>query len=341
MKKYISHSIILAAAATGIANGQATAYTTPVGYVSLSTGKTVGNAVPALSDSAISIPLERSIEFSGTVSSVSATQITVSGTPSLINYAVAGSPHIVKLASGVRSGLQGLITENTATTITISVPQGDSLTGVVAGDKFSITKAWTPLSLFGAATPAVGTQILGYSGLNPGVNLGIDLTYEYDGANWVDTNTFEVADNAVLYQGESLTIRNASSSPIASLVVSGTVPIAKSRIVISKLSADVGQDNAITYMGAAPETLNNSGLTAIAFTGDQILAIDNSTVGVNKGISTTIEFDGTSWIDTNSFEDVTSTFAMQPGVGYIYRRSASAPVGDVVWEDAPTYVSSL
>ena len=324
-----------------MAFGAETAYTTPVGYVSLSIGSTPGIAVPGNSDAAISLPLDRSVEFSGTVSSVSGSQIVISGTPNLGNYAVAGIPHIAKLSSGVRNGLQGLITVNNATSITISIPTGDNLTGVVAGDKISIIKAWTPVSLFGATPPAAGTQILGYSGLNPGINLGIDITYEYDGTNWVDTNSFDLADGAALYQGESLTIRNSSATAIASLVVSGSVAVANNRIVISNLAAGVGQDNAITYTGSVPETLNNTGISSIATAGDQILAIDNTTSGVNKGISTTIEFDGAAWIDTNSFDDVTATFAMKPGVGYIYRRSPSAPAGDIIWADLPSYVPSL
>ena len=340
MKTYIPYSLLLAAAASGLALGQ-TAYTTPVGYVSLSIGSVPGTAVPANSDASISLPLDRSVEFSGVVSSVTGNQITIAGSPNLGNYAVAGVPHLAKLSSGVKSGLQGLITVNTANSVTISVPTGDSLAGVLAGNKISIIKAWTPLALFGATPPAAGTQILGYSGLNPGINLGIDITYEYDGTNWVDVNSFDNADNAVLYQGESLTIRNSAPTAIASLIISGTVTVANSRIVISNLSAGVGQDNAITYMGTVPETLNNSGISAIATAGDQILAIDNTTLGINKGISTTIEFDGSAWIDVNSFNDVTATFAMQPGVGYFYRRSPSAPAGDVIWTDQPNYVPSL
>lgn len=328
----LTYSLIAAALACGLASAQ-TAYTTPVGYVTLP-------EVPGSSDVSVSLPLDRSVEFVGTVSSVAGSVITITGTPGLGSYATPGDPYLAKLASGVRSGLVALITANTANSVTIAVPAGDDLVGVASGDKISIHKAWTPLSFF-TSPPAAGTQILGYSGLNAGINLGIDVTFEYDGTNWIDTNTFDVADSAVLYQGESFMIRNGSATAIPGIVVTGTVNVANSRVVISNLAAGIGQDNAISYMGSVPEILSNSGISAIATAGDQILAIDNTTAGINKGISTTIEFDGTSWIDTNSFDDVTTTFAMQPGVGYLYRRSSTAPAGDIIWADQPTYVPTL
>ena len=70
MKTHITYSLLAAAAACGMAFGAETAYTTPVGYVSLAVGSAGGNAVPANSDVAVSIPLDRTVEFSGTVASV-------------------------------------------------------------------------------------------------------------------------------------------------------------------------------------------------------------------------------------------------------------------------------
>ena len=65
MNKFISYSILAATAASGMAFGQ-TAYTTPVGYVSLGNA----GAVPAHTDMSVAIPLQRPAEWSGTVSSV-------------------------------------------------------------------------------------------------------------------------------------------------------------------------------------------------------------------------------------------------------------------------------
>jgi uncharacterized protein (TIGR02597 family) len=338
MKPIYSYALLAAFAAVGQALA-VDATTTPVGYVSLSIGGTPGNAVPAESDVAVSIPLDRTVEFQGTVASVSGSQITVTGASFGVFDNVA-IPHVAKLSSGVRNGLTGLITVNNATSVTIAVPTGDNLTGVVSGDKITIHKAWTPVSVFSTAPPA-GTQILAFSGTSPGVNIGVDLIYEFDGTNWIDTNSFDVADNTVLYQGETFLIRNNSLTPIASLVLSGSVTKASNRVVVNNLDPGIGQDNMVAYTGSVGEIIGDSSLASVAVAGDQLLALDNSTTGQNKGFSTIIEFDGTAWIDTNSFDDVTTTFKLQAGVGYTFRRGAAASALDLVWSDVPTYVPTL
>lgn len=338
MKPIYSYALLAAFAAVGSASA-VEAVTTPVGYVSLSIGGTSGDAVPAESDVAVSIPLDRTVEFQGTVASVSGSQITVTGAAFGVFDDVA-TPHVAKLSSGVRNGLTGLITLNDATSVTISVPTGDDLTGVVSGDKITIHKAWTPSSVFSTAPPA-GTQILAFSGTSPGVNIGVDLIYEFDGTNWIDTNSFDVADNTVLYQGETFLIRNNSLTAISSLVLSGTVTTASNRVVLTNLDPGNGQDNMVSYTGSVGEVIGDSSLASIAVAGDQLLAVDNSTTGQNKGFSTIIEFDGTAWIDTNSFDDVSATFVLQAGVGYTFRRGAGASALDVIWSDVPTYVPSL
>ena len=56
MKPY-TYSILAAALACGMAQGAATAYTTPVGYVSLT--------IPASADSTVGQPLHRPTAFAG------------------------------------------------------------------------------------------------------------------------------------------------------------------------------------------------------------------------------------------------------------------------------------
>ena len=145
----------------------------------------------------------------------------------------------------------------------------------------------------------------------------------------------------MLYQGESFSIRNPSNAPIAALVLNGSVTVTYNRIVITKLAVGQGQDNLISFTGSVPETIGNSGLSAIASAGDQVLTVTNSENGINKGYSTIIQFNGTNWIDTDTFANVTNTFQFLPGVGYTYRRVASAPVGDVIWSNQPDYIPSL
>lgn len=335
MKPIIPSTLLAALLAVGAAHAAAT---DPVGYVSLG-DTTVGQpAIKAHTDVAVAIPLDKPAAFAGTVASVAGNVITISGTPALGSFTSAA--HMAKLESGTKSGLNGLITANTANTVTIAVPAGDSLTGVVAGDAISIRPAWTVLATFGSTLP-VGTQILAFSGNTPGINLAADIAYEWDGSNWLDSFTFDVADTAVLYTGESFIVRNPSNTPIASLVVSGEVPTSKSRIVVSNLAPGTGQDNRLSYVSPVNEIIGQSGLTAISSVGDQILVFNNNSAGLNKAASFIAEWDGSVWFDAFTFDDITNTFALVGGQGYVLRRASTAPGGDTIWADQPEYVGSL
>jgi|GEM_PF-2458073 len=336
MKPY-TYSIFAALFAAGFAQASVTATTTPVGYVSLG-DTTVGQpAVKAGTDVSISIPLSQPTQFRGLIGSVAGSVITISGTPALGDLTTF--PHVVKIESGARSGLVALITASTTNTVTVAVQSGDDLTGVTNTDTISISNAWTVAGLLGTSLP-VNTSLLGFSGTSTGQNLAADLIWQFDGTNWIDTNTFNPADNAVLYPGETLILRNDAVTPITSLVVSGEVSTSNSRLVVQS-AAVTGTDNMISFVGAASQVIGTSGLSAIAHVNDEILANDNSATGENKAAVTAIQFDGTDWIDTNSFDTVTSTFKLEPGVGYTFRTDPSHPVGSSVWTSLPDFVPSL
>lgn len=342
MKPY-TYSILAALFACGMAHGAATAYTTPVGYVSLG-DTTIGQpAIKANTDVAASVPLLNSAEYAGTISSVSGSVITLSGTPGLTASPAAGSfaptsgiPYIIQIKSGARIGLVAMVTANTSNTITVAVQPGDNLTGVTNGDQISVRKATTVSNLFAGSPVPAGTQVLGFSGAVPGINLAADLIYEFDGTDWIDTNSFDIANNVVLYPGESFVIRNQSASPINSIVVSGEVNATNFRTVLP--ASGVQQDIAFSYFTASGEVIGTSGLGGVSTSGDQILVTDNNAAGQNKAASLIIEFDGSAWIDTNSFDDVSTTFKFQPGVGYFLRSGAA---GDRIYSDQPDYVPSL
>ncbi len=336
MKPY-TYAFLAAAAACGLASAAETAYTTPVGYVSLGDTTPSEPAVKGNTDVLVSIPLERPAVFQGVSSSISGSTFNFTGT-SLGDLTT--TPHVVKIQSGAKSGLTGLITANTATSVTISVPSGETLTGVLSTDSISIRPAWTLASVFGTGLPA-GTQILAFSGSSPGINLGADLLYEFDGSDWLDGFTFDVANSVVLYPGESLFVRNNGATPIASMVVSGEVPSTNSRVVVSNLAPGTGQDNFVTIVSAVGEKIGESSLGAIASAGDQVFEYDNSAAGINKSASYLVEWDGANWLDGFTFDIVDTTFSLQAGKGYIVRRAAGAPGGDVVWSDQPSYVPSL
>ncbi len=336
MKPIIPSTLLAALLAVGAAHAAAT---DPVGYVSLGDTTAGQPAIKPNTDVAVAIPLDKPAAFAGTVASVAGNVITISGTPALGSF--TATPNIAKLESGAKTGLNGLITANTANTVTITVPTGDSLTGVIAGDAISLRPAWTVVGTFGTTLPA-GTQILGFSGNTPGINLASDLVYEFDGSNWVDAIFGDTVDNNVFYTGESFVIRNNAATPIASLVVSGEVPTTNSRVIVSRFAgAPNGQDNRVAYVSPVNETIGDSHLGAISTPGDQILAFNNNAAGINKSSSTIVEWDGADWVDAIFGDTVTNTFNLVGGQGYVLRRAAAAPVGDTIWADQPSYVGSL
>ena len=337
MKTYLPYSLILAAAASGMASGAETAYTTPVGYVSLGDTTTGQPAVKAKTDVLVSIPMDRSATFRGVSSSI------VGNTINFLSPAFGSftaTPYVFKIESGTKSGLIALISSNTASSVTVILPSGESLAGVTGADQISIRPAWTLQSALGATLPA-GTQVLAYSGSAAGINLGADLIYEFDGTNWLDGFTFGIADNVVLFPGESFIVRNNSTSPIASLVLTGEVPMSRSRNIVSNLALGTGQDNFITYISPVAEAIGASSLGLISTPGDQVFEFDNGLAGINKSASSIVEWDGTNWLDGFTFNIVDTTFKFQSGKGYIVRRAATAPGGDTTWSDQTTYFPSL
>jgi uncharacterized protein (TIGR02597 family) len=336
MKPIISFALLGALFAVGAANA---AVTDPVGYVTLG-DTTVGQpSIKANTDVYISIPLLKSSVFAGQVASVAGNVITISGTPALGSLATPAAPHVVVIENGTKSGLIGLITANDASTITVAAQPNDNLTGIVAGDALSIRPSWTVKGLLGTGLPS-GTQLLGFSGSFAGVNPSADLVYEYDGTNWIDVVSFDVADNVVIYPNETFIVRNVSANPINSLVVVGDVPTANSRTIVTN-TAGSGQDNVLTFFGAVDEVIGTSGLSAVAQAGDQVFAFNNNAAGLNKSSAQVVEYDGTSWIDVVSFDDVTTTFKFEAGKGYVVRRLPTSALPPTVWTNVPDYVPGL
>lgn len=336
MKTYIPYSLLAAFAACGMAYSAETAYTTPVGYVSLGNTAPASDAVPASTDMPLSIPLDRTAEFKGLVDSVSGNQVTLQGTPNLTaNQFANGTPYIVKIESGASSGLTAIVTANGVSDITVEFQPGDDFVGVVGGDEISVRKAWTISSLFEGATLPDNTEFYAFSGSSEGVNLAPDLLYIYSGGQWFDQGSGEPANNVVVYQGESFVLRNGTATAIASLVVSGEVPTSNSRVRV--LGSAGGQDTRIAYVGAVGEPIGSSGL---GFNdNDELLVFGVEATGLDNSASTLLIYSGGQWFDQGSGEQVSASFLLEAGQGYVYRTPAGA--SDSVGSDQPNYVPSL
>ena len=318
--------MVAALLAPGALFAQTSSTTTPVGYVSL------GNAgsVPADTDVTVSIPFFKPAVNAGTIASISGADIDIAGSPALGTLTTV--PHVLVIENNVKSGVIGLITANDSDTVTVELQPGQTLTGALAGDKITIRPAWTVLGFLGSTLP-VGTQLQANSGTAEGIILAPDLIFEWDGTNWVDTNSFETADDTVLFPGEGFFLRSLGA--ITNLVVSGEVPTANHNYILTGNSTpSVGQDNVLSYFSPVSEVIADSGLGFEP--GDQLLYYNNLASGTVKAPSV-LEYDGTDWVDTDSFETVSDTFLLQGGQAYVYRRSASAPSTIQAWSDTQTY----
>jgi uncharacterized protein (TIGR02597 family) len=336
--KPLSYSLIAAALACGLASAQTTAYTTPVGYVSLGNTAAATDNVAADTDVYLSLPLLKTAVYQGAVSSVSGSDLTLSGTPALGDLLT--NPHIIQVENGPKSGLIGLITAVAGSVLTIETQTGDSISGITGS--VSIRPAWTLADLSTQNVLPNLTQVLGFTQSSNDQNPAADLGFEYFGGSWSDifgTSGAPDPNKVVLYPGEAFILRTPPASGIADLMLSGEVPTANQRVIVQNDYAGVGEDNLVGFKSPVPELLADCGLGFTA--GDQLIGFVNADAGINKAGVYAFEWSGTAWTDIFGTWGDPATFELTPGEGYVYRRSYAAPAGDVVWTDEQTYIPSL
>lgn len=311
--------------------------TDPVGFVSVT--------VPAQSDAALGAPLGRANEYQGVIQSISGNVITVAGTPgwlaSQFVYVAGTQPknYYARIDSGIREGLIGAITANDTTSITITVPTGDDLVGVLTnavntpGDTISIAPYWTLGTLI-TGIPT-GTKIFTYSESSKGINIAPANTYSYNATvgGWFKGTT--PADDVVLPPMKGFTIRNSSASAIV-VSITGSVPMATSRLVVRTLEDNSKQDQRIFFNSPVPEFVGNTGLGKTQ--GDQLLIIDNSTTGFNKANKDTLTYNATlsKWFKGST--DVDQTYQLQPGASYILRKASVLVHQDYITSHLQSYL---
>jgi uncharacterized protein (TIGR02597 family) len=335
--KSIKSLLALALLAPGVLFAQTTAKTTPVGYVTLGNQDSSvadGSNLPAGSDSYISLPLDRPSVASVAVASVADGVVNFAGTP-LASLDLLTQPHVLKIESGTLSGQYALITAESDSSVTVPA---DLIAGLALGDKVTVRPAWTLGTLFASSNlPTSGIQVFAFDGTEVGVNIQPNNSWAWDGSNWNNNLSLELDDNAVLYPGEAIIVRNESTTNVASLVVSGEVIMSNARQSI--VGADVKQDNPFGFQASVGEPVLTSGISSVAQAGDSILIIPNNLVLLNKAAAKTLDYDGTGWADSESLEYIDNTTLFESGVAYIYRREAGS--GNGSFSNTPDYVPTL
>ncbi len=313
MKNKLTYSLLLAAASCGVALGQTTAYTTPVGYVTESLQPNRFNL--------LGITVQNPTLVAGVLDSATAISVTDAAVD-FVAALTAGQKYVLEINNGSGKGTVQVISAWTATTLTTPDNISASITPNVT--TYSVRKASTVSDIFGAtnsagltATPdgdfSVVDQILI---LNDAGSFDT-VYYVNDGAGtegWFDADGLDAANNIIAYP-DGFYVKRVAGSPI-SLVVSGEVKKVGTNGVLSP---------GFNYLGGvAPVglTLGNSGLqNFITPTPDgDFSVVDNVLIPLPTGAFQTTYYvnDGAGtegWFDADGLDAsgvaITSGFLIQ------------------------------
>jgi uncharacterized protein (TIGR02597 family) len=316
--KPLTYAFLAAAAACGLASAE-TAYTVPVGYVTLD--------VPANSDTHIGQPLVRSVAFQGTASSVSGSDINVpSGSGLTVNQFVYAPPaqpnsYYVLVIGGALNGRYFDVVSNTATSITVD----NGSTDISSVTSFKVIPYWTLGTLFPSGS-GVGTtgDIFEPNGLvqfkDPaatGLNRPATKSYfhytgtEEAGTGWYDNDNVAAGLQDDLTIDPYLAARVRNFGAFKQVVVTGVTP--DTSVATPVVTAAVPTDNYLSVQFPVDLTLGDSGLSSVLTPStdifepiDLLLVYNETAAGINKPTVksyfyyTGTEEAGTGWYDNDN-----------------------------------------
>ena len=307
--KSISYSLIAAAAAVGLAYGQNTATTTPVGYVTV-------NFPGNNSITAVSVTLAKPVEFTGTATSITDTTVTQTGAAWTAN-AWTGKLVYLQNAAGAEEAF--LVSSNTADTLTVTAPF--ALTARYTNiSKFTIGAAHTVGSLFGTAPAdvkftqgAATTADLLYLWNGTGY-----VTYNHNGTSWRKSGSLTSANNDVIFPDEGFFVLRRSSTPLE-VVFSGQVP--------AKPQSTTIPGNGQTMVASrfpVGATIGSMGFQSLpgwqngtATSGDRVYVWNGTGY-------TTYFYNGTNWRRTGSLTNVDNDVLPANAFMFVFRVSAGS-----------------
>jgi uncharacterized protein (TIGR02597 family) len=363
MKTYIPYSLLLAAASCGLVLGAETAYTTPVGYVTL--------PIAAEGDTYISPALERPTSHSAASSTnVAITTGNNVGTTGLTASALVTTPSYLQVTSGSLAGRRYPITANTGTVITVDPVTAGTLQsqGFAPGNTFKVVPSWTLATLFPNGTGVCSTadinDITSFVFVKENGSYGTDrpiaASYFYCSgdvassvvAGWYDANNAEGPNTNDLIIDPTLMyfIRNTTVA-VNSVTVTGQVPNVAS---VSLLPVTTEQND--VYLGLPiplDMTLQQSGLqSAIQGTADInditefVFVYDDTVSEFDKPISNSYFYCtgdvansvAAGWYDANSAEGPMVTAAvLKAGRSFFIRKAAYGSDGVLNWNAPLNY----
>lgn len=253
MKKFLSYSVLAAAAASGFSLAD-TATTKPVGYVT--------QTLVADQFNVVGLSVQKPIVASGKFETISGVTLTDSDV-SFASVLESGKTYILEIISA-SSGVNGVIQEVvtwSGNSLTTQVALGTSF-GLTTSDSYSLRQAPTIEEIFGTTTSILSKGPNAASGLS-------DVIWVSDGPGVFSRYYIRSSDNTVrnaqtnaaapgvpiVYVDGLLVQKKTTGS--ANLIVSGEV---KTTATVSVLSEGF---NLLGTVYPASATLQNSGLAAI------------------------------------------------------------------------------
>jgi uncharacterized protein (TIGR02597 family) len=328
---------------------QTSVTTDPVGFVSTS--------CLASSDTYVSIPFTRPPEFTGTVQSVSGSDIIVAGTPGWAGnafvYSAGVQPkHYYLLfgsggSSNPKEGHIYPVTANTSNGLTLDATL-DNLTGVTANTQITLIPYWTPATIFPPSDAGVSftptssppryqtlLRVPNYSA--SGINQPYAAEYYFNNGAWKRVSPAGVGDDDPLLPDGYFVVRNANGASTLPLTALGSV-LTKKLAVPLLTSTSQQQDNAVALIRPVNVPLVSSGLAPLdeSFTeNDQLLLFDNTQPGFNKTPSAAYVFSDGWKLSTDLTTDHGNDL-IPPGSALIVRKGATTD-GTVFSNNSPTY----
>ena len=352
----LTYSLILAAASCGLAYGAATAYTVPVGYITL-------NIPGAAADTNIAPSLSQAPLLQAASTGIAGNVITVAATGAATNAFINVLPDTnaktyVLVRTGALAGLRFPVTANDATTITVNAGATDLQTlGVVNGDQVGVVPYWTLNTLFPAGAgvgqsndiynPSSYLLFSDQSGI--GINRSASVVYFYndgtDGnpAGWYDNDHIfsGLQDTVAIDPSVMMTIRSNPVGASTTLTITGTVPSTVLATVLlsgasandENLGAPYPIDTSLTQSGLQSVV---AGATDIFNPTEYVFVYADEAAGINKSASATYFYfvgDGdfaAGWYNNdNVFAGVVTDKVLKAGRSFTVRKAGGTPASSV------------
>ena len=297
---------------------------TPVGYVTqtISAGTGTGRVFTP-----ISLPLYEPASVtsaSGSISSVSATGVTVSSA-GFGDLSDSATPYALRVTSGASEGANLLISSNTTDTLTFdfSLSSVASTSGITAGDTYEIVSVDTLSSLFGgpsdgvifsAATQADADIVFVFSN-------GAWLAHYHNGSNWIrKSGRSTIISNDLPLTPDRAVLLSRISDQSTSYVLTGTLPSTDSVLKLNASGFSFLANNTPTPITLANLALQNANGFVNGLSGDAIYLYSG-------GSWLKYNHDGTNWIRKSGRSTLISNDVEIPaGSGFLFSKASAGSV---------------